>query len=96
MIKHIVLFKLADKNPGNIEKAVSALEGMKGKIETLKNLEVGVDFLNSERSFDLALTTVFDDKQGLAVYANHPVHLPVKELMVSLCSSSVVVDYKTL
>ena len=96
MVKHIVLFKLFDKKKENIESAVSALKGMVGKIETLNKLEVGVDFKKSERSYDIALTTFFEDKQGLEVYANHPVHIPVKELLFSLCSSTAVVDYEIL
>ncbi len=94
MIKHIVMFKLAENTPANLDSAVNALNGMKGKIETLRFLEVGRDFSASERSYDLVLTTHFDDKEGLATYANHENHLPVIKLIKSLCSHSVVVDYE--
>ncbi len=36
MIKHIVMFKLAEKNQKNLEQAVTALNSLRGKIETLK------------------------------------------------------------
>lgn len=94
MIKHIVMFKLTEKTPDNLDRVEKALNGMQGKIETLKFLEVGRDFSASERSFDIVLTTHFDDQEGLQTYINHPEHLPVVKLIRSLCSGSVVVDYE--
>lgn len=94
MVKHIVMFKLAENTPANREKAVTALRGLMGKVETLRHLEVGEDFLGSERSFDIVLTTHFDDREGLRTYATHEHHLPVVETMRALCKQSVVVDYE--
>ncbi len=94
MIKHIVMFKLKEKNEANLEKALSALSGMEGRIESLLSLEVGVDFKESERSYDLVLTTSFADMEGLENYAAHPVHQPVLKLMRELIVGSVVVDYE--
>jgi len=94
MVKHIVMFKLTDNSPENIESAVNVLNGMKGNIETLRFLEVGRNYSDSERSYDLVLTTHFDNRQGLDIYAGHENHLPVIKLIKSLCSHSVVVDYE--
>ena len=94
MVKHIVMFKLAEKTPENLNRAIQALRGMEGTIETLRHIEVGEDYSASERSYDIVLTTHFDDKEGLKVYAGHKNHLPVIEIMRSLCSGSVVVDYE--
>ena len=95
MVKHIVMFKLKEKSPENMEHAVSTLRGSDVGIETLRFLEVGVDFKKSERSYDIVLTTHFDHQEGLAAYTVHPSHLPVIDTMRKLCSSSVVVDYIT-
>ena len=95
MVKHIVMFKLAEKNQESLSQAMMALNSLRGNIETLKSLELGTDFLNSERSYDLVLTAFFDDSEGLKTYANHKNHIPVVEKMRSLCSSSIVVDYET-
>jgi len=94
MVKHIVMFKLAENTPENLESAVNALNGMRGNIETLRFLEVGKNYSESERSYDLVLTTHFDDKEGLDIYAGHKNHLPVIKLIKSLCSHSVVIDYE--
>ena len=95
MVKHIVMFKLKGKKPENMEHAVSTLRSMDGEIETLRFIEVGVDFKKSERSYDIVLTTHFDHQEGLAAYTLQPSHLPVIDAMRELCSSSVVVDYIT-
>ena len=95
MVKHIVMFKLAEKTTENMERAVSSLRSLEGKIETLQSIEIGTDFLESERSYDIALTAHFKDRDGLNIYASHENHLPVVKIMRSLCSTSVVVDYET-
>jgi hypothetical protein len=89
------MFKLKEKNAENMEAAVSILRGLDGKIKSLIFIEVGVDSQETERSYDLVLTTHFDDQEGLSAYASHPTHLPVIETMRNLCSNSIVVDYVT-
>ena len=95
MVKHIVMFKLKEKNAENKEAAVSTLRGLDGKIESLRFIEVGVDSKETERSYDLVLTTHFDDQEGLSAYTSDPTHLPVIESMRNLCSNSIIVDYVT-
>jgi len=92
MVKHIVLFKLKDKN--DRQQALDALNGMKGKIEGLLEIEAGADFLDSERSFDIALICTLKDKEALEFYQAHPVHQPVKKIMHAIRESSVAVDYE--
>ena len=95
MVKHIVMFKLKENSPENLDLVLSTLRGLEGKIETLRMIEVGLDYNKSERSYDIVLTTHFDDEAGLAIYVAHQKHLPVIERMQALCSSSIVVDYPT-
>jgi hypothetical protein len=94
MIKHIVMFKLAEKNQANIGKAVTALNSLKDNIETLRFLEVGVDYFGSDRSYDIILITHFDNNDGLETYRQHKNHLPIVKIMKELCSSSVSIDYE--
>ena len=95
MVKHIVMFKLKESSPENLDLVLSTLRGLEGKIETLRLIEVGLDCNESERAYDIVLTTHFDDKAGLAAYVSHPNHLPVNDTMRALCSNSIVVDYLT-
>ena len=95
MIKHIVMFKLKDRNKESIAKIVDALKTLEGNIDVLRSAEIGVNFTESERNYDIVLTTEFDDRNALNAYGTHPNHLPVVETVRSLCSGSVVVDYET-
>ena len=92
MVKQIVLFKLKDKN--DRQKALDALNSMKGRIEGLLNLETGADFLSSERSYDIALICTLQDRAALDFYQAHPLHQPVKKIMHAIRESSVSVDYE--
>ena len=94
MVKHIVMFRLREKNKTNIEKVVNALKSLEGNIDVLRSVEIGVDFTQSERSYDIVLTTEFENREGLEMYGPHPNHLPVVKIIRSLCSGSVTVDYE--
>ncbi len=45
---------------------------------SLRSMEVGIDFMGSERSYDLVLIATFDDEAGLAAYDKHPSHEEVR------------------
>lgn len=94
MLTHIVMFKLIDRSRENIEKTKQVLMSMEGKIPFLKYIEVGIDVLHSERSFDLALVTKFDSLEDMQSYQVHPVHKEVQKYMHSVRDSSVSVDYE--
>ena len=94
MIRHIVLFKIKDEFKAEIPQLVKNFYGMKGKIEGMLELEAGQDVLHSERSYDLALITLFDSIASFQAYQNHPVHLPVKKRMHEVRSGSVACDFE--
>ena len=95
MVAHIVMFRFKDENKAeNIEKVKSMLLALPEKIESLKSMEVGVDFLHSERSMDLVLTSTFDDKDGLEAYRVHPAHQEVVSFIKEVTVESRVVDYE--
>jgi hypothetical protein len=94
MIVHIVIFKFKDENKAeNIAKVKEALLGLVSKIDVLNTLEVGVDFNQSERAFDLSLYSTFDSKDALQTYAIHEEHLKVVSLIKEVTTESKVVDY---
>jgi len=95
MITHIVLFKLLHGTPERAAEARRVLAGMAGKIPELRHLEVGVDLVHSERSYDLALLARFDSLDDLQAYQVHPVHVEVLNYMHGVRQSAIVVDYET-
>ena len=94
MIRHVVMFKIKDEYKAEIPQLVENFYGMKGRIEGLVDLEAGADFLGSERSYDLALITLFKDRASFEAYPDHPVHLPVKKRMGEVRVSSIACDYE--
>ena len=95
MITHIVLFKLKDKSPEKIEEARRTLMSLKGKVPSLRHIEVGVDVMRKERSYELALTAKFDDLAGLQAYQVDPFHVEVAKYISTVQDSVVAVDYES-
>ena len=94
MLVHIVMFAFKEENKeSNLARVKEMLEALPVKIESLKGMEVGIDISKSERSFDLVLTSTFDDQAGLSAYAVHPAHLEVVYVIKEVTSMSKVVDY---
>ena len=95
MIVHIVFFKFNEEGKtSNIQQVKTLLENLVDKIEPLKSMEVGVNFTESERAFDMSLYSTFETKDGLKTYAKHEEHLKVLEFIKSVVSETKVVDYE--
>jgi stress responsive alpha/beta barrel protein len=96
MVTHIVFFKLTEPTRETITKTRDILMSMAGKIDQLRHLEVGVDVIRSERSYDLALVTRFESLDDLQAYQVHPYHAgEMIPHMKSVCSAIVAVDYES-
>jgi hypothetical protein len=95
MIKHIVCFKLKNPTDELLAETKSILLSMKGKVPEVVDLEVGVDFLKSDRSYDIILIVTLTDKASLDSYQNDPYHCGVvKKHMHAVRESSVAVDFE--
>jgi len=95
MIAHIVLFKLKESNAENAAAVKDMLLSMNGKVPMLRHLEAGVDVIRSERSYDVALYTKFDNLADLQAYQVHPYHAnTVVPFMKANCAAIVAADYE--
>lgn len=95
MIKHIVCFKLKDNSPEMVQKTTEILKSMDGRVDLLRGIEVGTDFLHSERSYDVILQVLLDSKEDLEAYQNDEYHCNVvKKHMHAVREASVAVDYE--
>ncbi len=92
MIVHLVMWKFKSGAP--LKEIKSRLEGMKGKIDFVLDLEVGVDILRSERSWDMSLMVKFSTKKELETYGTHPEHLPVAAFIGEWKTAGAAVDYE--
>ena len=99
MIKHIVMWKVKeDTSHGTkqevMQKMKEQLEGLKGVIESIVEIEVGINFEPSDMAYDVVLYSVFKDKDGLEAYQKHPAHQRIaSELVRQVSTKRVVADY---
>jgi hypothetical protein len=98
MIKHIVMWTLkTDSDVGTPAEIAGMmkqkLEGLKGKIPEIREIEVGVEVFESVPQTDVVLYSVFDSKDDLKTYATHPLHLEVVEFVKSVAAERRVIDY---
>jgi hypothetical protein len=99
MIKHIVLWRLAEEAAGhtkadNAERLKAAIEGLRERVPGIRHLEVGIDVEGSAAAWDLALYSEFDTQEALDAYQVHPEHQKVRELVLEATSERAVVDYE--
>ncbi len=93
MMKHVVCFQLTDNSPENVSRAKELILSMEGKVPTIRDISVGVDFLHSPRSYDIILEVLLDGPETLDEYQNDPYHAGVvKKYMGQVACASVAVD----
>lgn len=93
MLRHIVMFKLADTSKENIDTTLALLRGMRGRIEGMVSLEAGANILPADRNYDIALVCEFESFEAFEAYQTHPVHMPVRAHMHKVRTASVACDY---
>jgi len=92
MFRHVVSFKLAEDKKDMVVEARKRLMALDA-IPQVKSVQVGIDDLKSERSYDFVLIMDFDNWDTYKEYDQHELHLPVREFIHSIVSESVSVDY---
>lgn len=83
MVKHIILWKIADgrseEEKQKIKEGVKAgLEGLKGRIPGLLDIRVQIDPLDTSNA-DIMLDSSFVSEEALKAYAVHPEHVKVAD-----------------
>ena len=95
MLRHLVFFRF---KPGVREDEIidlqDSLRSLPGRIPDISGFEVGRDVVRSERSYDLALFSTFEDLPAMQRYQVHPDHQAVVAKVRQLCDSVVAVDYQ--
>lgn len=100
MIKHIVMWKVEDHEVHGtkeeiMKKVKESLEGLKGKIDGLLDIEVGKNFNEGAAAYDIVLYATFTSKEALEGYQTHPKHVAVADGLVrQVAVSRAAVDYE--
>ncbi|MHC1743152.1 MAG: Dabb family protein [Syntrophobacteraceae bacterium] len=95
MLKHVVFMKF---KPEATEDAIQDLEeslaALPGAIPEIKQYEFGRDVLHTERSYDFALVSAFENLDALKRYQVHPDHVVVLNKVRALVESILAVDFE--
>ena len=92
MVKHVVCMKFGDRKEA--EKVAVLLRALEGKVPTLLSMEVGLDFMQSPRSYDLVLIATYADRAALDAYTVHPEHKKVQQYIHGVREAVVAVDFE--
>lgn len=94
MFTHIVLFKAKEPTEENLEFLEETFLSMDGNIKELKQLEVGIDVIRSDRSYDIAIITRFDSKEDYLAYDTNEFHVEkVKKVIAHYLEASKTIDF---
>jgi hypothetical protein len=95
MLKHVVFIKfkegITEAEISDLEKGLRALPA---KIPEIKGFQFGRDVVRSERSYDFALVSDFDNLEAMKRYQVHPDHVPVIGMVRSISASILAVDFE--
>jgi hypothetical protein len=94
VLRHIVLFAFKDAVPAAERTAiVDAVRGLFATVPSLRSLEIGENLSPARaQGYTHILVETFDDRDGLAAYADHPDHLPVLARIRDAASQLIAVD----
>lgn len=91
MIAHVIFLKLTDKSIAQEIKA--KLDALPAQIPEIKHYEVGIDEVESSRSFDICLYSQFENYDTLKIYNEHPAHVAVLDFIRAHADKVHAVDY---
>ncbi len=94
MLNHVVVMKF---KPGIPEAEIDALErdldDLPNAIVEIHMYEFGRDILQTGRSYDFAIVSLFANQEALQRYQQHPAHLKVGNRLKELCNHIHTVDF---
>lgn len=100
MIKHIVLFKLAEEAEGNSKSANAViikqrLEALKYLIPEILKMEVSINHADAPAgNHDIMLDSEFGSLDDLRTYISHPEHQKVGEFIGKVRTGRAAIDYE--
>ena len=96
-VRHIVMWNLkggslAEKMAAR-SRVKAAFQGLVGRIDGLKHVEIGFDISQADYACDVVLVSEFASLSHLQSYATHPEHLRVRRELGDLRIARFQVDY---
>jgi len=93
MIVHIVVFRMKSDKKEQLSALKAALEALPEQIEQIQFYEVGINEVESARSFDMSLYSKFNSYEEMQTYQKHPAHQAVLQQLLDASENIYAVDY---
>lgn len=95
MIKHVIVIKFKAGTTYEEKKVFEEeLSKLPSAIPEIKGFLFGQDVVKSERSYDFALVSDFDDLEALNRYKIHPEHVKVLQRVKAIADQIIAVDFE--
>lgn len=94
MLKHVVFMKFKkDASEAAISEILKEFKTLPGIIPEIKEYVFGRDVVKSERSYDFALVSAFEDLEAMKRYQVHAAHQAVVTKVKMVTESILAVDF---
>ena len=94
MLKHIVFMKFKTTvTTSDVEELKTGLGSLPAVIPEIKEFVFGQDILHTERSWDFALISAFENGDTMKRYQVNPDHQVILQKVRAICDSLAVVDF---
>ncbi|MCL5957947.1 MAG: Dabb family protein [Chloroflexi bacterium] len=94
MIRHVVLMKLQENDPGALESGLEALRKLPDQVPEAINFTVGRNVCDRDQSFSHCVGVDFESLATLDRYLKHPAHVAAVQLLAPLLEAKIVADYE--
>lgn len=84
----------AQERAKQANEVAEALRTLPGVVPGLQTLDVHLNEYNSEANWDVVLVSEHTDKEALDVYAVHPAHVAVAEIVKSRAAARAGLDFE--
>jgi len=96
MFKHVIMWKVIESplsKQETCEKIKELLKSLNGKIPGLINIDVGINTLDADNTFDVVFTGTFENKEAYVKYGQHEEHAKIVPFFKTIKLDRIIVDY---
>lgn len=95
MINHFILLKYKeDTGASHVNEFCRRMYALRDEISEIKELQIGLDIIHDQRSWDLILMMKFDSLADLESYQLHPAHQEVSKFNRAVVSQVASLDFE--
>lgn len=97
-IVHLVSWRLNGPTPAEravqAQQIVQAFAAIRDQVSGLLRLDVGSNVIEAPDAWDVAAVMLFESREALTAYLDHPAHLAIKSLVAPLRSARSQIDFE--